>query len=114
MKLWAAVILSIFAICSAPAFAQTVGISVTNGDSQDLYVAVADQNQSGQVVFNQRLNQGASANLSVTADGSGNGSVGWRVVTTSTPPQAACGSASGLTAGSQVTVISWGSSASPC
>lgn len=114
MKLYAAVILSIFVIGSAPAFAQTVGISVTNGDNQDLYVAVSDQNQSGQVVFNQRLNQGASANVSVTADGSGNGSIGWRVVTTSTPPQAACGSQSGLTAGSEVTVVSFGSGASPC
>jgi hypothetical protein len=57
---------------------------------------MSDQNQSGQVVFNQRLNRGSRVDLPITADGRGSGSVAWRVVTTSTPPQAACGSASGL------------------
>jgi hypothetical protein len=114
MKLQAALIVTTLLAYSASAFAQTIGIHVTNGDSQDLYVAVSDQNQSGQVVYNRRLNQGTSADVPITPDGSGNGSVAWRVVTTSNPPQAACGSASGLGAGSEVTVISWGSGTSPC
>jgi hypothetical protein len=56
---------------------------------------VSDQNQSGQMVFNQRLNQGSRVDLPITADGRGNGSVAWRVVTTSAPQKAACGSALG-------------------
>ena len=87
MKLHAALILTTLLACSASAFAQTIGIHVTNGDTQDLYVAVSDQNQSGQVVYNQRLNQGSRVDLPITPDGSGNGSVAWQVVTTSTPPQ---------------------------
>ena len=75
---------------------------------------MSDQNQSGQMVFNQRLNQGSRVDLPITADGSGNGSVAWRVVTTSTPQKAVCGSASGLGPGSEVTVMSWGSGTSPC
>jgi hypothetical protein len=58
MKLYAATTLAISLVLSASAFTQTVGVTVTNGDSQDLYVAVSDQNQSGQIVYNQRLNQG--------------------------------------------------------
>jgi hypothetical protein len=100
--------------CSASAFAQTVGIHVANGDSQDLYVAVSDQNQSGQSVLNQRINRGSRVDLQVTADGSGNGSVSWRVVTTSAPEKAACGSGSGLGPGSEVSVKIEGMSISPC
>src|ERR1700722_11826244 len=75
MKLHAALILTTLLACSASAFAQTVGIHVANDDIEDLYVAVFDQNQSGQGVFNQRLNKGSRVDLPVTADGSGNGSV---------------------------------------
>jgi hypothetical protein len=113
-KLHAALILTTSLAYSASAFAQTVGIHVTNGDSQDLYVAVSDQNQSGQLVFNQRINQGSRVDLPITADGSGNGSVAWRVLTTSEPQQAACGSASGLGPGSEVSVKTSGMDISPC
>jgi hypothetical protein len=114
MKLHAALILTTLLAYSGSAFAQTVGIHVTNGDTQDLYVTVADQNQSGQVVFNnQRLNRGTRVDLPITADGSGNGSVAWRVVTTDTQ-QAACGSASGLGPGSEVNVATSGMDISPC
>ena len=85
-----------------------------NPFSSNLYVAVSDQNQSGQMVFNQRLNQGSRVDLPITADGRGNGSVAWRVVTTSAPQKAGCGSASGLGPGSEVTVMSWGTGTSPC
>jgi hypothetical protein len=114
MKLHAALILTTLLACSASAFAQTVGIHVANDDIEDLYVAVFDQNQSGQGVFNQRLNKGSRVDLPVTADGSGNGSVTWRAVTTSTPEKAGCGSASGLGAGSEVTVKTFGMGVSPC
>jgi hypothetical protein len=115
MKLHAALILTTSLACSASAFAQTIGIHVTNGDSQDLIVTVFDQNQSGQVVYpGLRINQGNRVDVQITPDGSGNGSVAWLVLTTSTPQQRECGSASGLGPGSEVTVISWGSSASPC
>jgi hypothetical protein len=116
MKLHAALILTTLLACSASAFAQTptVGIHVANGDTQDLYVAVFDRNQSGAGVFNQRLNQGSRVDLTITADLSSNGSVAWRVVTTSDPEKAACGSASGLGPGSEVTVMTWGMDVSPC
>ena len=78
MKPYAATTLAISLVLSASAFAQTVGVTVTNGDSQDLYVAVSDQNQSGQIVDNRRLNQGSStAPLAVTADGNSKGSIVW-------------------------------------
>jgi hypothetical protein len=68
---------------------------------------VSDQNQSGQMVFNQGLNQSSRVDLPITADGSGNVSVAWRVATTSTPQKAVCGSAAGLGPGSEVTVMTW-------
>jgi hypothetical protein len=118
MNLRATGILSTFLFSFAPAYADptsNVSITVANNDTQDLMVAVADQNQSGAIVFKGRINQGQSTNtLSITADGSGNGSVNWQVVTTSSPPASVCGSASGLNSGSQVNVASWGSGASPC
>jgi hypothetical protein len=115
MKLHAALTLTILLAASAAAFAQTptVGIHVANGDTQDLYVAVSDQNQSGQVVFNQRLNQGSRVDLTITADGNSNGNVAWRVVTTD-QQKAACGNASGLGPGSEVTVATSGMDISPC
>ena len=58
-----------------------------DGDPQDLYVAVFDQNQSGQTVFNQRRNHGSRIDLPITADGSGNGSVASQVLTTSPPSE---------------------------
>jgi hypothetical protein len=118
MNLRATAILSTFLLSFAPAYAEPTGsvsITLTNNDTQDLMLTVFDQNQSSAVVFGGRINQGASTNaLSITADGSGNGSVAWAVVTTSSPPTRACGSSSGLTSGSDVTVMSWGTSASPC
>jgi hypothetical protein len=100
--------------CSGSAFAQTVGIHVANGDSQDLYVEVSDQNQSGQSVLNQRINRSSRVDLQVTADGSSNGSVTWRAVTTSGPEKASCGSGSGLGAGAEVSVKIEGMGISPC
>jgi hypothetical protein len=115
MKPHSAITLAASLAFSASAMAQTVSVTVSNNDTQDLFVAVFDQNQSGQVVYNQRLNEGASTGpLAVTADGNGNGSVAWKVVTTSTPQQTECGNAPGLSEGAEVNVISWGSSASPC
>ena len=114
MKPYAATTLAISLVLSASAFAQTVGVTVTNGDSQDLYVAVSDQNQSEQIVYNQRLNQGSStAPLAVTADGNSKGSIVWRIGTTSTPPAYFCGSASGLADPAQITVSSWGARSCP-
>jgi len=118
VNLRATAILLTFLVNLAPAYAQPAGsvsITLTNNDTQDLMLTAYDQNQSGAVVFGGRINQGASTNpLSITADGNGNGSVAWAVVTTSSPPTRACGSSSGLTSGSDVTVMSWGTSASPC
>jgi hypothetical protein len=90
MKLHAALILTTLLACSASAFAQTVRIHVKNGAGvqDDLYVTVSDQNQPGQAVFNGRINGGTSEDVQITADGSGKGSVAWRVVTTRTPPVA--------------------------
>ena len=68
MKLFAAVILSVLLASMPPAFARTVGVHVFNDDSQDLDVTVTDQNQSGQVVYNQRLAQKTEVFLELQAD----------------------------------------------
>jgi hypothetical protein len=84
------------------------------GDPQDLYVVVFGQNQSGQTIFNWRLNHGSRIDLPITAYGSGNGSVASQGLTTSTPQQSACGSALGLGRGAEVTVVTRGMDVSPC
>ena len=118
MNLRVIAILTAFVINLASAYAQPAGsisVTVTNNDSQDLMLTVADQNQAGTVVFGGRINQGASINpLAITADGNGKGSIAWAVVTTSSPPARTCGSTSGLTDGSQVNVSSGLASGSPC
>ncbi len=115
MKLFAAVILSVLLASMPPAFARTVGVHVFNDDSQDLDVTVTDQNQSGQVVYNQRLAQKTEVFLELQADPGGEASLDWKAVTTGTPPAAACGRKSGLRLGDIIKVTSntgFGTSAS--
>jgi hypothetical protein len=64
-----------------PAFVRTVGVNVPNDDSQDLDVTVTDQNQSGQVVYNQRLAQKTEVFLELQADPGGEASLDWKAVT---------------------------------
>ena len=103
MKLYVTGFLLVFLTGLAPAFAQTISITVNNIDRQDLFVEVVDQSQ-GQVVFTGLVRQGAGAPVSISADGNGIGSIGWVVTTTTTPQDRSCNTAGGLTDGSQVPV----------
>jgi hypothetical protein len=87
-----------------------ISITISNTDSQDLFVQVWDLNQPGSPqVLNSRINQGSSQPLQVQDGSDGNGNINWAALAANnpTPGQVPTTSQTTPSDGDTVNVTTW-------